>query len=92
MRPGTESHSVVDSHRIACGCSMARFTDQLRRAIMTSGETLYAIERGSRVARSQLSRFMNGTNRLSVDSVERVANYLRLRIKLERRGKRTKGR
>lgn len=90
--PGMESPSVVDSHRIAFGGSMARFTDQLRRAILASRETLYAIEQGSGVARSQLSRFLNGTNRLSVDSVERVADYLRLRIKLERRGKRTKGR
>ena len=82
----------VESHRIPCSESMARFTHQLRRAILASGKTLYTIEKGSGVARSQLSRFLNGTNRLSVDSVERVADYLRLRIKLERSGKRTKER
>lgn len=92
MMPVTQANTVVYSHRIRSRGNMARLTNQLRRAILSSGQTLYAIEQGSGVARSQLSRFLNGTNRLSVDSVERVADYLKLRIRLERQGKRTKGR
>jgi transcriptional regulator with XRE-family HTH domain len=44
------------------------------------------------VARSQLSRLLSGESGLSVDTIERLADYLGLQITIEPKGKTTKGR
>jgi len=54
--------------------------DQLRRAIERADETPYAIGKGSGVNRSQLSRMLSGENSLSIESAERLADYLGLEI------------
>jgi transcriptional regulator with XRE-family HTH domain len=62
--------------------------DQIRRAIENAGETPYAIAQGSGVNKSQLSRILNTDCSLSIDSAERVADYLGYQIVLK--PKRTK--
>lgn len=71
---------------------MARLNDAIREAIRASNETPYAIAKGSGVARSQLSRLLSGESGLSVESIERLADYLGLRITIEPKGKTRKGR
>jgi transcriptional regulator with XRE-family HTH domain len=44
------------------------------------------------VARSQLSRLLSGERGIRVDTLERLADYLGLRITIEPKGKTRKGR
>jgi transcriptional regulator with XRE-family HTH domain len=71
---------------------MAKLTDAIRSAINASDQTAYAIAKGAGVARSQLSRLLSGERGLSVDTIERLADYLGLQITIEPKGKTTKGR
>lgn len=57
---------------------MAELLDAIRREIETSGQTRYRIAQGSGVSAGQLSRLVNGERGLSVDSLERLAEYLGL--------------
>lgn len=57
-----------------------------------SDETPYAIAKGAGVARSQLSRLLSGESGMTVGTIERLADYLDLRITIEPKGKTTKGR
>lgn len=61
---------------------MARLTDQLIRAIETSGDSRYAISKGSGINQSVLSRLVNGENSMSAESAERLADYLGMEIVL----------
>jgi hypothetical protein len=49
-------------------------------------------EEGSGVARTQLWRLMSGERGLNTDTIEQLADYLGLRISIERKSKTTKGR
>jgi transcriptional regulator with XRE-family HTH domain len=60
----------------------------IRKAIADSGETRYAISKGSGVSQSQLSNFCRGLASLSIENLERVADYLGLEIILRRRRRR----
>jgi DNA-binding phage protein len=71
---------------------MAKLTEAIREAIKASDHTPYAIAKGAKVARSQLSRLLSGESEMRVDTVERVADFLGLRITLEPKGKNTKAR
>ena len=71
---------------------MARLTDAIRLAIKASDQTPYAIAKGANVARSQLSRLLSGESGMTVDTIERLADYLGLRITIEPKSKTTKGR
>lgn len=62
------------------------------KAINASDETPSAIAKGAGVARSQLSRVLSGERGLSAETIERLANYLGLRITIEPKGKTRKGR
>ena len=64
---------------------MARLTTRLAAIIKSSDRTPYAIAEGAGVARSQLSRLLNGTRGLSPDTIERLADYLGYRITIERK-------
>lgn len=44
------------------------------------------------MARSQLSRLLSGERGLSADTIERLADYLGLQIRIEPSGKAAKGR
>lgn len=59
---------------------MAKLTEAIRQAITDSEETPYAIAKGADVARSQLSRLLSGESGMTVDTIERIAEYLRLEI------------
>lgn len=56
-----------------------------------SDQTPYAIAKGAGVARSQLSRLLSGERGMTMDTIERLADYLGLRITIEPKGKTTKG-
>jgi transcriptional regulator with XRE-family HTH domain len=61
------------------GC-MAGLMSTIRKAIETSGHTRYRIAKETGIAASQLSRLVNGETGLSVESIERLADYLGLEI------------
>lgn len=69
---------------------MAQLAKTIAKAIRASGEKPAAIARGANVARSQLSRLLSGERALSLESAERIADYLGLRITIEPKRK-TKG-
>lgn len=71
---------------------MGQLTDAIRDAVERSEESLSAIARGAGVNKSQLSRLLSGERGLSIDSAERVADYLRLEIivRPKRRGRKGK--
>ena len=71
---------------------VARLLDEIKRAIDASGKTRYRIAQEADIAQSQLSRLMRGDAGLSVDSVERLADYLGLEITIRpKRGRTKKG-
>lgn len=72
---------------------MAELLEVIRTAIRTSGQTRYRIAKATGVAQSQLSRLMSGEAGLSVQNVERLAEYLGLEIVIRpKRGRTPKGR
>ena len=54
--------------------------EQLRQAMADSGETLYAIAKGSGVDYSALLRFRAGERGLTLDTAAKVAEYLGLKL------------
>lgn len=54
---------------------------QLQEAILEAGESVYAVAKGSGVPQSVLSRFVNGERGLSLESVDRLADYLELELR-----------
>ena len=77
---------------MAYALGMGQLTKAIAEAVKASDQTPYAIAKGAGVARSQLSRLMSGERGLNTDTIERLADYLGLRITIEPRGKTTKGR
>jgi DNA-binding phage protein len=59
---------------------MAKQTNAIRAAVKASDQTHYAIAKGANVARSQLSRPLSGESGTTVDTIERLADYLGLEI------------
>lgn len=73
---------------------MGQLTKAIAAAVRESDQTPYAIAKGSGVARSQLSRLLSGERGMTADTIERLADYLGLRITIEpkAKAKATKGR
>lgn len=71
---------------------MGQLTKAIAAAVKASDQTPYAIAKGAGVARSQLSRLLSGERGMTTDTIERLADYLGLRITIEPKGKTTKGR
>lgn len=71
---------------------MAKLVDAIRRAVEESGKTRYRIAKESGVSAGQLSRLVNGERGMTVDTIERLADYLGLRISIQPKDKNTKGR
>ncbi|MBL8964599.1 MAG: helix-turn-helix transcriptional regulator [Phycisphaeraceae bacterium] len=69
---------------------MGQLTKAITAAVKASGETPYAIAKGAGVARSQLSRMMRGESGMTADSIERLADYLGLRLTIEPKSKTTR--
>jgi len=57
--------------------------DAIRKAIKAGGVTRYRIAKDTGVSQSQLSRLMIGERGLSIEALERLADYLGLRIVLQ---------
>jgi len=70
---------------------MAKLTKAIVAAIKASDQTPYAIAKGADVARSQLSRLLSGERGLDIDTIERIADYLELRITIEPKNMNMKG-
>jgi hypothetical protein len=66
----------------------ATLSDQLRRAIQDSGQTAYAVGRAAEVDPGIIQRFMTGKRGLSLDSADRIALALCLRLAREPSAKR----
>ena len=75
----------------ACACfltqsryhlGVSRLENALRRVIERSKLSRYSISKGTGISQGQLSRFLNRQRGLAVDSIERLANYLGLEIKI----------
>jgi transcriptional regulator with XRE-family HTH domain len=71
---------------------MGQLLDAIRRAVESSDKTRYRIARESGVSAGQLSRLVNGERGMTVDTIERLADYLGLQITIAPKGKTTKGR
>ncbi len=68
---------------------MAGLLDKMRKVIETSGQSRHRISKETGIAESSLSRFVNGKAVLTVETVERLADYFGLEIVL--RPKRGRG-
>jgi hypothetical protein len=55
-------------------------TDQLRKAIKDSGESEYAIAKGSGVSQSVVNRFMSGERGISLITAAALCSYLGLQL------------
>ncbi len=66
-------------------------SDQVRQAVDDCGMTRYAIWKATGIDQASLSRFVAGERRLSMDSLDRLADLLDLNITTGRR-RRSKGR
>lgn len=67
---------------------VSRLLKGILKAMQESGETNYRISKGSGVSNPQLSRVVRGKASLSVENLERLADYLGLEIVLRRRRRR----
>lgn len=59
------------------------FSDQLRRAIDRSGITRYRLAAEADVSEAMLSRFMNGSAGLHTQTIDRIAEVLRLELNMK---------
>ena len=67
-----------------------KMTDQVRQAIDTSGLTRYRIAQDTGIDESTLAKFYHGTRGLSLDNLDRLCAYLKLRIVMDRKTKKGK--
>ena len=83
---------VATRQRMGYTLGMGQLTKAIAAAVKASDQTPYAIAKGAGVARSQLSRLLSGERGMTTDTIERLADYLGLRISIAPKGKTTKGR
>jgi plasmid maintenance system antidote protein VapI len=55
-------------------------TDQLRHAVLNCGQTRYAISKATGIGQDKLSRFVNGERGVSCEVMDKLGEYLGLRI------------
>ena len=65
-------------------------TDQVRQEIDDSGLTRYRIAQDTGIDESTLAKFYHGTRGLSLDNLDRLCAYLKLRIVMDRKTKKGK--
>ena len=63
---------------------MKNFSDQIRRAIRTSGLTQYAIAKKSGLSRGGISRFMSGDRDMNLRTLDKLAPVLNVQIVITR--------
>jgi transcriptional regulator with XRE-family HTH domain len=55
-----------------------KLTDQIRKAIRRSGVSRYKIWQETGIAQSTLSKFLEGQRGLNLESLDKLADYLRI--------------
>ena len=70
---------------------MAQVLDEIRVAIKASGKTRYRIAKDLEISQAQLSRLMSGERGLSIEALERLADYLELEIVIRPKRRRKGG-
>jgi predicted XRE-type DNA-binding protein len=75
------------------GTKRAKLSEQVRRAVDRAGMSRYAICKSIGMDQSIMSRFMNGKGGLQMDSLDAVADLLKLNIVADkpRKGKAVRG-
>ena len=63
--------------------TMTPILDDIRKAIKNSDATRYRISKDTGINESQLSALMAGRKGLSIEALERLADYLRLNVVLK---------
>ena len=58
-------------------------SDAVRRALITSGLSMYRVSAESEVCASQLSRFLSGEVGLTLDTLDKLQPVLQLRLVVE---------
>ena len=89
-RSGQVKHSCIQNKHRVLWHGMANVLDRIRAAIRKSGVTRYRIAKETDIGQPQLSRLMKGECGLSIEALERLAEYLGLEIRI--RPKRRKDR
>ena len=64
-----------------------KMADQIRQVIDDSGQTRYRISKETGIDESALAKFYNGHRGLSMDALDRLSEYLGLRIVMDRKPK-----
>ena len=64
-----------------------KLTDQLRQAIDDCGVTRYRISQDTGIDESTLAKFYNRQRGMSLDSLDRLAEFLGLRVVMDRKPK-----
>jgi transcriptional regulator with XRE-family HTH domain len=59
---------------------VGKLLDSIRKAIEASGKTRYAIHKATGIDQGQLSKLMKGQAGLSLDTLEKLADFLGLEI------------
>ena len=57
-----------------------KISDQIRAAIETSGVSRYGIAMATGIDQATLSRFMGGTGGITVETLDKLSEYLGLEI------------
>jgi transcriptional regulator with XRE-family HTH domain len=55
-------------------------SDQLREAVLNCGQTRYRIAQETGITEGQLSRFVRGHSRMTLDTLDILAAYLNLEV------------
>lgn len=69
---------------------MATVTDTLRKAVETCGQSRYAISKATGVPASVLSRFVASGRGLRSENIDRLSDYLGLRLMEKARKRNTR--
>jgi DNA-binding Xre family transcriptional regulator len=60
--------------------SKKRLSDQLRAAVLNAQQTRYQISKATGISEGNLSRFVHGTAGLSLESLDRLCDFLDVRV------------
>jgi plasmid maintenance system antidote protein VapI len=67
-------------------------TEQLRQAVLNCGQTRYAISKATGIGQDKLSRFISGERGVSCEVLDKLGEYLALRLVADKpKGKPKKG-
>ncbi len=69
---------------------MSKVLDEIRKAIRESEISRYRISKEIDISEAQLSRLMAGKSGLSIDSLEKICEFLNLEILIRPKAKRLK--